>query len=243
MSDPKEMFRGLLSERGIAVTERQLEQFETYYRELVEWNEKMNLTGITEKEQVYIKHFFDSISLSFYHPLGDVRSLADIGSGAGFPSVPLKIAFPHLRVTIVDSLQKRIGFLQHLVRELGFSDVECVHARAEDAGRLAAHRDRYDVVTARAVARMNVLSEFCLPFVRPQGVFIAMKGSDPTEELKEAEFAMKELGGSLEADHSFELPMEQSGRHIIVVRKTRATPGKYPRKAGVPLKSPLLASR
>ncbi|TLS48873.1 16S rRNA (guanine(527)-N(7))-methyltransferase RsmG [Paenibacillus antri] len=243
MSDPRETFRGLLAERGIAVTERQLEQFEIYYRELVEWNEKMNLTGITEKEQVYIKHFYDSISLSFFHPLDDVRSIADIGSGAGFPSIPLKIAFPHLRVTIVDSLQKRIGFLRHLVERLGVNDVDCVHARAEDAARLEAHRDRYDVVTARAVARLNVLSEFCLPFVRPQGVFIAMKGSDPGEELKEAAFAFKELGGAVESDFAFELPMEQSGRHVIVVRKTKATPGKYPRKPGVPLKMPLLGAR
>ncbi|HZG75062.1 MAG TPA: 16S rRNA (guanine(527)-N(7))-methyltransferase RsmG [Paenibacillus sp.] len=243
MSDPRETFRALLEGRGITVTERQLEQFEIYYRELVEWNEKMNLTGITEKEQVYVKHFYDSISLSFFHPLEGVRSIADIGSGAGFPSIPLKIVYPHLRVTIVDSLQKRIGFLRHLTERLGVTEVECVHGRAEDVARLAAHRDRYDVVTARAVARLSVLSEFCLPFARPQGVFIAMKGSEPSEELKEAAFALKELGGSVEADHSFELPMEQSGRHIIIVRKTKATPGKYPRKAGVPLKFPLIGGK
>jgi len=243
MSDPRETFRALLESRGLSVTDRQLEQFEIYYRELVDWNEKMNLTGITEKEQVYIKHFYDSISLSFFYPLADVRSLADIGSGAGFPSIPLKIVFPHLRVTIVDSLQKRIGFLRHLTEQLGVADVECVHGRAEDIARIAAHRDRYDVVTARAVARLNVLAEFCLPFVRPQGAFIAMKGSDPSEELSEAAFALKELGGAVEADHSFELPMEQSGRHIIVVRKTKGTSGKYPRKAGVPLKTPLLPAK
>lgn len=243
MSDPRVTFRALLESRGISVTERQTEQFETYFRELVEWNEKMNLTGITEKEQVYVKHFYDSISLSFFYPLGGVRSLADIGSGAGFPSIPLKIVFPHLRVTIVDSLQKRIGFLKHLTEQLGLSDVDCVHGRAEDVARNASHRDRYDVVTARAVARLSVLSELCLPFARPQGAFIAMKGSDPSEELKEAAFAVKELGGVVEADHSFELPMEQSGRHLIVVRKTRSTPGKYPRKAGVPLKTPLIGSK
>jgi len=237
------MFRQLLAERSIAVSDRQLEQFEMYFRELVEWNEKMNLTGITEKEQVYVKHFYDSASLAFFHPMDGVGSMADIGSGAGFPSIPLKILFPHLTVTIVDSLQKRIGFLQHLTNTLGLSDVECVHGRAEDVARLPAHRDRYDLVTARAVARLNVLAEFCMPFAKPEGHFVAMKGSDPAEELAEAKFAFKELGGQLVADHAFELPMEQSGRHLIVVRKTKATPGKYPRKAGVPLKTPLIVSK
>jgi len=243
MTGPALDFQRLLAERSIAVSERQLEQFETYYRELVEWNEKMNLTGITEKEQVYVKHFYDSASLAFFHPMADVGSMADIGSGAGFPSIPLKILFPHLRITIVDSLQKRIGFLQHLTETLGLSDVSCVHGRAEDVARLAAHRDQYDLVTARAVARLNVLAEFCIPFAKPRGHFVAMKGSDPAEELAEAKFAFKELGGELVNDHALELPMEQSGRHIIVVRKTKPTPGKYPRKPGVPLKTPLIATK
>ncbi|HZG57280.1 16S rRNA (guanine(527)-N(7))-methyltransferase RsmG [Paenibacillus sp.] len=242
MSEPSDSFRRLLAERSVTVTDRQLEQFELYYRELVDWNERMNLTAITEKEQVFLKHFYDSLTLSFYYPLDKVNMLADIGSGAGFPSIPLKIMFPHLRVTIVDSLQKRIGFLQSLAETLGLQDVECVHARAEDAARLPAHRDRYDLVTARAVARMNVLAEFCLPFARTGGAFVAMKGSDPAEELREAGFALKALGGEFVSDHAFELPHDGSGRHIVIVRKTKPTPGKYPRKAGVPLKLPLTGS-
>jgi len=242
-TDTALLFRRLLEERALSVSDRQLEQFETYYRELVSWNEKMNLTGITEREQVYVKHFYDSISLSFFYPLESVGSIADIGAGAGFPSVPLKIMFPHLQVTIVDSLQKRIGFLNALVATLGLDGVRCIHGRAEDVARLAEHRDRYDLTTARAVARMNVLAEFCLPFVRPGGAFVAMKGSDPAEELAEAKFAVKELGGEIVSDHAFQLPMEESGRHVIVVRKTKATPRAYPRKAGVPLKQPLIGAK
>lgn len=240
MTDIALTFRQWLLDRSIVVTERQLEQFELYYRELVSWNEKMNLTGITEREAVYVKHFYDSVSLSFFHPLNGVENLADIGSGAGFPSLPLKIAFPHLQVTIIDSLQKRIGFLDHIVSTLGLTDVNCIHGRAEDVARSAAYRDRYDLVTARAVARLNVLSEFCLPFAKPGGYFIAMKGNDPQEELKEADFAIRQLKGEFVSDHAFELPMEDSGRHLIAVRKTKPTPGKYPRKPGMPLKQPLI---
>ncbi|MCI3924783.1 16S rRNA (guanine(527)-N(7))-methyltransferase RsmG [Paenibacillus sp. TRM 82003] len=240
MTDIAHTFRQWLAERSIHVSERQLEQYEAYYKELVDWNEKMNLTGITERDAVYVKHFYDSVSLAFFHPMNETGSIADIGSGAGFPSLPLKIAFPHLKVTIVDSLQKRIGFLEHVVKTLGLENVDCIHGRAEDVARDKTHRDRYDLVTARAVAKLAVLSEFCLPFAKPQGTFIAMKGSDPGEELKEADFALKELGGEFFSDHAFQLPMEESGRHLIVIRKKRGTPVKYPRKAGTPLKDPLI---
>lgn len=233
-------FQTWLAEQSILLDERQLEQFELYYNELIAWNQKMNLTAITDREQVYEKHFYDSISLSFFHPLGTTVSIADIGSGAGFPSIPLKICFPHLKVTIVDSLKKRINFLESLVQTLGLTDVTCIHGRAEDIGRDPEHRDRYDLVTARAVARLNVLCEFCLPFVQPKGHFIAMKGSRSDEELAEAGFAIRELGASFVADHAFALPLEQSERHLIVMQKQRPTPKKYPRKAGVPLRDPLV---
>lgn len=242
MDQVQSFFTELLGQRQLVLTDTQWNQFEIYFRELVSWNEKMNLTGITEREQVYLKHFYDSLSLSFYVPLTDVRTLADIGSGAGFPSIPLKIMFPHLQVTIVDSLNKRIQFLNHLVDSLGLDQVRCVHGRAEDEAQKPELRERFDLVTARAVARMNVLNEFCLPFVRQGGMFAAMKGSDPGEELVEAKYSLKELRGEVEANYRFELPVEQSIRHIIVIRKLAATPRKYPRKAGTPLKQPLIGN-
>ncbi|GAB7054908.1 MULTISPECIES: 16S rRNA (guanine(527)-N(7))-methyltransferase RsmG [unclassified Paenibacillus] len=233
-------FTDLLNNRGIRLSESQLHQFELYYRELVDWNERMNLTGIIEREQVYIKHFYDSLSVAFFVPMSDHLKIADIGSGAGFPSIPLKIAFPHLRVTIVDSLNKRIHFLNHVTSFLGLSDVQCVHARAEDAARLPVHRDQYDLVTARAVARMAVLNEFCLPFVSVGGLFVAMKGQGVQDEIEEASFSLRELRGQWLNTHRFELPVEESTRHIVLITKTGPTPKKYPRKAGTPLKSPLI---
>lgn len=235
------LFREELAEHKLIVTDRMLQQFELYYRELIEWNERMNLTGITERQQVYMKHFFDSLSLSFFTDMKQVGKLADIGSGAGFPSIPLKIMFPHLEVTIIDSLNKRIGFLQHLVRVLELEHVVAVHARAEEAGRKPSYRERYDLVTARAVARLNVLNEFCLPFVKVGGIFAAMKGTNPSEELSEAEYSMKRLGAELQQVHPFTLPLEHSERHIIVMKKIQSTPKAYPRKPGTPLRQPLVA--
>ncbi|MNV25861.1 Ribosomal RNA small subunit methyltransferase G [compost metagenome] len=235
----QEQFIRQLSEHQLNVSDA-IDQFETYYRELVSWNEKMNLTGITDRDQVYTKHFFDSLSLAFFVNMEKVESLADIGSGAGFPGIPLKIAFPHLQLTIADSLSKRISFLQHVCDELGLKGVTLVHGRAEDIGRLPAHRDHYDLVTARAVARMALLNEFCLPFARKGGEFAAMKGSDPMEEVAEASFSLKELRAELVKVESFKLPVEESDRHIVLIRKNGGTPAKYPRKAGLPAKQPLL---
>ncbi|WP_274365065.1 16S rRNA (guanine(527)-N(7))-methyltransferase RsmG [Paenibacillus thermotolerans] len=240
MSDIALTFVQLMAKRGIDVSPRQSEQFETYFRELVDWNERMNLTAITDREQVYVKHFYDSASLSFVVPLQEINTLADVGAGAGFPSIPLKILFPHLSVTIIDSLQKRIGFLTSLTKSLGLQDVHCVHGRAEDVGRDRAHRETYDMVTARAVARLSVLAEFCMPLVKVGGIFSAMKGADPQEELKEAQFAIRQLGGKVREEHSLELPEDGSKRHIIIIDKHKNTPKAYPRKAGTPLKSPLL---
>lgn len=233
-------FSSKLADRGITLTEVQLNQFELYYKLLVEWNEKMNLTGITEREAVYEKHFYDSVSLSFYVDMNDVRSIADIGSGAGFPSLPIKICFPDLKVTIVDSLNKRIAFLQHVVTELGLKDVTCLHGRAEDIARLPEHRDQYDLVTARAVAKLNVLNEFCLPFARKGGKFAAMKGGDPNDEIREAAASMRELRAKPIGVEAMHLPWEQSERHIVLLQKTDLTPKKYPRKAGTPLKQPIV---
>jgi 16S rRNA (guanine527-N7)-methyltransferase len=240
MDNTTAKFTALLKERGLQLSAKQLEQFELYYQELVSWNEKMNLTGITERSQVYTKHFYDSLSLAFYINMDEMKNLADIGSGAGFPGIPLKICFPHLKLTIVDSLSKRISFLQHVCDELGLKDVQLIHGRAEDVAKQFVHRDAYDLVTARAVARLSLLNEFCLPFTRKDGIFAAMKGSDPAEELTEAKRSFKELRAELNKVESFTLPVEESARHIVLVRKTGATPAKYPRKPGVPAKSPLI---
>jgi 16S rRNA (guanine527-N7)-methyltransferase len=233
-------FTKLLAEKGIMLTPVQLSQFEMYYQELIEWNGKMNLTGITDREQVYIKHFYDSVSLSFYIPMASIQTFIDIGSGAGFPSVPLKIVYPHLQITIIDSLNKRIQFLQHIVNKLELQTISCIHSRAEDAARDLKLRNHYDLATARAVARLSVLNELCLPFVRENGLFAAMKGTDVQEEIKEADYSFKQLFSELKEIYSFELPMEQAQRHIIIIKKNGKTPAKYPRKAGIPSKEPLI---
>ncbi|GKU77136.1 16S rRNA (guanine(527)-N(7))-methyltransferase RsmG [Paenibacillus sp. L3-i20] len=229
-----------LQEKEISLSPGQLQQFETYFEMLVDWNERMNLTGITERDAVYEKHFYDSISLAFFTDMSKVKRLADIGSGAGFPSIPLKICFPHLQILIVDSLNKRIQFLNALTKQLGLSDVQCVHGRAEDVARMSEHRDSYHLVTARAVARLNVLNEFCLPFVRKEGFFAAMKGTQSDDEVNEAAYSLRQLKGRIKAQHMLHLPNEQSERHIILVEKFEGTPKKYPRKAGTPIKQPLV---
>lgn len=233
-------FAAQLEGLGLELSPRQAEQFEAYFRLLAEWNEKMNLTAITEREAVYEKHFYDSLTVASAVPLAGPLRLADIGSGAGFPSVPLKIMFPALRVTIVDALAKRIRFLEEVVRTLGLTDVECLHARAEDAARMAGQRDRHDVATARAVARLATLNELCLPFVRAGGVFVAMKGADIAAELEESRYGAGLLNARLKDVRRLALPEEGAVRHLIVWEKTGPTPAKYPRKAGVPARSPLL---
>ena len=230
-----------LSEHGIELTETQKEQFQTYYQLLGEWNEKMNLTSITEEHDVYLKHFYDSITPSFYYDFNGELSICDVGAGAGFPSIPLKIVFPELKVTIVDSLNKRIQFLNHLAAELGLQDVSFVHDRAESYGK-GAYRESYNIVTARAVARLTVLSELCLPLVKKGGQFIALKSSKGEEELQEANFAINILGGNVKETFSFELPEDAGERQMIVIDKRRQTSKKYPRKPGTPNKSPLLES-
>ncbi|RUS48787.1 16S rRNA (guanine(527)-N(7))-methyltransferase RsmG [Cohnella sp. AR92] len=243
MDDPQKWLQQQARELELELSDSQLSQFEQYYRLLVEWNEKMNLTGITERDAVYEKHFYDSLTVALAADLSIAgTSIADIGSGAGFPSIPLKIAFPELKVTIIDSLAKRIRFLEEVVARLGLANVACVHGRAEDIARLPEHRDQYDVVTARAVARLAGLNELCLPFAKTGGVFISMKGSDIQEELEESRFSLGKLGAKLAEVKRLELPIEKSERHLIMMTKISATAKAYPRKAGVPLKSPLLAS-
>ncbi|MGF7015692.1 16S rRNA (guanine(527)-N(7))-methyltransferase RsmG [Ornithinibacillus bavariensis] len=232
-------FADELEKQGIMLSERQIEQFRIYFKTLVEWNEKINLTALTDEEDVYLKHFYDSISAAFYHDFTKEQRICDVGAGAGFPSLPIKICFPHINVTIVDSLQKRIGFLNHLATQLELNDVAFYHDRAETFGKNATFRESYDTVMARAVARMSVLSELCLPLVKKNGTFIAMKGSQAKEEVDEAKSAIEVLGGKVSSFHTFSLPEENSERSIILIAKNRQTPKKYPRKPGTPNKEPI----
>ncbi len=233
-------FINALKDQGIELSAVQIGQFNTYYKMLVEWNEKINLTAVTEKEEVYLKHFYDSITPLFYADIEEGASLCDVGAGAGFPSIPMKIIRPDLKVTIVDSLNKRINFLNELTAVLGLDKIHLVHDRAETFGNHKADaRHMFDVVTARAVAQLNVLSELCLPLVRTGGQFIVMKGKKAQEELDESKFALDLLGGELTKVHQLSLPKEESDRYIMIIDKKRKTPKKYPRKPGTPNKSPL----
>ena len=235
----KEQFYSAVKEKvGIELTELQKEQYNKYYNLVVEWNQKINLTAITEEEEFYTKHFFDSISLAFYKDYSNIESICDVGSGAGFPSIPLKILYPNLKVTIVDSLNKRIKFLNIVKDELGLTDCNFVHARAEEFGQNKEYRESFEIVTARAVARLNVLAELCLPLVKKDGYFLSLKAQKAEEETKEAINAIKLLGGKLEQDLEFDIEGEE--RHILEIRKAKETHNKYPRKAGTPNKKPIL---
>ncbi|WP_010531275.1 16S rRNA (guanine(527)-N(7))-methyltransferase RsmG [Lentibacillus jeotgali] len=234
-----EQFVHALYEQGIELNEKQKEQFADYFQILVEWNEKINLTALTEEEDVYLKHFYDSISAAFYHDFTGNLVICDVGAGAGFPSIPLKICFPDINVTIVDSLQKRINFLNQLAAYLGLEKVAFYHDRAENFGKDKQFRESFDIVISRAVARMSVLSELCLPLTKKNGMFIAMKGSQANDELNDGQNAVDVLGGELDEIHIFQLPEEDSERSIVSIHKKRKTPKKYPRKPGLPNKSPI----
>lgn len=234
-----EQFFNKLREQGIELNKNQQAQFADYFQILVEWNKKINLTGLTGEEDVYLKHFYDSVSAAFYHDFTGNLTVCDVGAGAGFPGIPLKICFPHLNVTIVDSLQKRIHFLNQLAEKLGLENVAFYHDRAENFGKNKQFRESFDVVISRAVARMPVLSELCLPLTSTNGVFIAMKGSQVNEEVNDAQRAIQSLGGKLDTIHTFRLPEEDSDRSIITIHKKRQTPKKYPRKPGLPNKNPI----
>ena len=234
-----EEFYVLLADLGFPLTDRQKEQYERYFELLVEWNEKINLTAITEKDEVYLKHFYDSIA-PILQGLIENQSirLLDIGAGAGFPSLPMKILFPELDVTIIDSLNKRINFLHLLAEELGLSGVHFYHGRAEDFAQDKAFRAQFDIVTARAVARMQVLSELTIPYLKVGGRLLALKASNAPEELEEAKNALNLLFSKVEDNLQYELP-NGDPRYITLVEKKKETPNKYPRKAGMPNKRPL----
>lgn len=227
----KDLLQNYIKNYKITLTENQYEQFQKYFELLAEWNEKMNLTAITDESGVALKHFADSLSLLNFVDIPQNSSLADVGTGAGFPGVVLKIARPDIKLTLIDSLNKRLVFLGEVCAQLGI-EAELIHSRAEDGARDEKLRESFDFAVSRAVARMNVLSEYCLPYVKVGGAFCAMKGAQANEEFKESLNAINTLGGKLENKYFFELPENGGERAIAVVRKVRNTPQKYPRQSG-----------
>lgn len=232
----QDIFSTNLKQANITLTDTQINQFIKYYELLTETNKVMNLTALTEPKDVAVKHFIDS--LLAYDPAMHNTTVADVGTGAGFPGVPLKIFDPTIKLTLLDSLAKRLKFLDTLTAELGLQNVTTVHARAEDAGKDKNLREQFDFVTARAVARLNVLVEFCLPLVKVGGKFVAMKG-DAQDEIDEAENAIKLLGGKIAKMKNIKLPNLEDKRTLVIIEKIKTTPNKYPRKAGTATKEPL----
>lgn len=224
---------------GLQLTPEQLQMFTRYYELLLEWNKKMNLTAITDADEVAVKHMIDSLSVYERDLFPQGCRVVDVGTGAGFPGIPLKIMRPDLQVTLLDSLQKRLTFLQAVIDELQLGGMELVHARAEDASNQPVRREVYQVATSRAVARLNILSELCLPLVAVGGVFIAMKGAQYQEEVADAQRAIQLLGGKIESVKPIQLPGISDKRAIICIRKQAVTPKGYPRRPGLPEKKPL----
>lgn len=224
---------------NISLSEKQIEQFQIYYEYLMEVNQVMNLTAITEKDEVIQKHFLDSLSIVQLINFNQIEKIIDVGTGAGFPGIPLKIAFPHLQVTLMDSLNKRVKFLKETGEKIGVKDMTIIHSRAEELGKNKEHREKYDICVSRAVANLSTLSEYCLPFVRLGGYFISYKGNHISEESREASHAIEKLGGKIEKQLEFQLPESDIERTFVQVKKVKQTPNKYPRKAGMPAKEPL----
>lgn len=237
-----EVLRKGCKELGILLSEKQEQQFMKYYQLLLEWNQRVNLTSITDYEDVINKHFLDSLCLvKIPDVIGkEKKKVIDVGTGAGFPGIPLKIIFPEIQLTLLDSLNKRINFLNVLVEELELDEVTAIHGRAEELGKNKEYRETFDLCVSRAVAHLSVLSEYCIPLVRVKGDFIPYKSGNIQEELGEAQGAVKLLGGCIRDKVEFTVPNSDMSRSLICIEKKHATPGKYPRKSGTPGKSPLV---
>jgi 16S rRNA (guanine527-N7)-methyltransferase len=234
-----DLLKNGIEELGIETNDEMLENLKKYKELLVEWNKVMNLTGIEDEREVYIKHFLDSISAVKNGYIKDGISLIDVGTGAGFPGMPLKICLKNLEVTLLDSLNKRITFLQEVAKNVGINDIKYIHGRAEDFGKDDQYREQYDIATARAVAGLPVLMEFCVPFVKVGGYFVCLKGPNANLELEESKAAMQTLGVEFIEKINVDLPDTNLNHNILVFKKIDKTPEKYPRKAGKPAKSPI----
>lgn len=234
-------FSDLMIEYGkeidIMFTEEQLKQFYQYMNLLIEWNEKINLTAIVEPKEIILKHFIDSLTITKY--IGKNQSVIDIGTGAGFPGIPLKIVRKDLKITLLDSLNKRIHFLDEVIKDLALENIDTVHARIEEYAKNKNYRETYNIATSRAVANLTTLSEYMLPMVRINGMAICMKGSEISEEISKSKNSIKLLGGEISKIEEFTLPKSDYKRNLILIEKARQTPNKYPRKPGMPSKEPL----
>lgn len=236
-----DVFQGILNDKcqkiHIKLREEQIKKFYTYMNLLLEWNEKMNLTAITEPNEVILKHFIDSLTISKY--IEDDSTVIDMGTGAGFPGIPLKIVREDINITLVDSLNKRIKFLDEVIDKLDLQNIETVHARAEEFGRSVKYREKFDYATSRAVANLSTLAEYLIPLVKIKGKVISMKGSTVDEEIENSRKAINVLGGKISGIDEFDLPDSDIKRNIIIIEKIRNTSNKYPRKAGTPAKDPI----
>ena len=235
----RDILKNGLKNLGISVDDKMLNDFNIYREILVDWNQKMNLTGIEDEKEVYIKHFLDSVSAVTNGYIKDGVSIIDVGTGAGFPGLPLRICLRNIELTLLDSLNKRLKFLNNVIDELGLESIETVHGRAEDIARKEEFREQYDLCVSRAVANLSTLSEYCIPFIAKNGKFISYKSSISSEEIQNAKSAIKILGGTIVEEKTVHLPCSDMDRTFVVVNKTNNTGKKYPRKAGTPSKEPL----
>lgn len=228
-----------LLKMDFAVDEEKINQLNKYYEMLVEKNKVMNLTAITEYDEVVIKHFVDSLAISKVYDMIPVKNIIDIGTGAGFPGMVLKIFYPDIQFTLLDSLNKRVGFLKEVADELSLNKIDAIHGRAEDYARQPNHREKYDLCVSRAVANLSTLAEYSLPFVKKGGYFVAYKAEDCLDEVKAAEKAISMLGGKIENTVMYKIPNSDITRAFVIIKKVNSISGKYPRKAGLPAKEPL----
>ena len=238
--DFKEKLKARAEKEGISLTPKQLGQFELFYKMLIETNKSMNLTAITDEDEVIEKHFIDSLSCRRVVDMSQIRTCIDVGTGAGFPGIPLKIVYPEIDFVLVDSLNKRVKFLKDVKEALGLEGLEALHGRAEDYAKDAAYREKYDLCVSRAVANLATLSEYCLPYVKVDGMFIPYKSGEIDEEVKGSKKAVKVLGGEIEDVVKFELPGTDIGRSFVKIHKVKNTAKKYPRKAGMPSREPIV---
>lgn len=233
------LLRDKAKEIGINLTDLQVDQFDKFYQMMVEWNKVMNLTGITEYGEVVEKHFIDSLSIVKIIDINEVSAIIDVGTGAGFPGIPLKIAFPHLKITLLDSLNKRIKFLNEVINETGLDNISTIHGRAEDFAKQDEYREQFDLCVSRAVANLATLSEYCLPYVKVGGKFVSYKSGEIDEEVENSKTAVKVLGGKISKIEKFQLQGTDIGRSFVEIKKVKNTGKKFPRKAGLPAKEPI----